>query len=206
MANRFRKLYFQWGFYKNMPKAKRLPYYQMSPSSLPFTTSTWKARIGSQGCVPIDTLQTISYAMLAPGEAPPSPPPRPTIEQIEAEAAFQRLLAAQPKASPKPTAKPEEADAENHDKIPEFDLQDVPAAMDKIGWPVAAKIARAWFASPKHIYNDDSNSEQPIDDTTITLKWTLKFGSVRKKYDDLIIKKSTPPAQPRKPKGKLPST
>ncbi|WP_244109456.1 DUF6402 family protein [Burkholderia anthina] len=203
MVDRFQRLYFQWNFYKNMPKAKRLPYYQMSPSPLPFTTSTWKACTGSQGCVPIDTLQTISYARLAPGEAPPPPPPRPTIEQIEAEAAFQKLLAAQPKASPEPTVKPEEADAENHDKIPEFDLQDIPTAMDKIGWPVAAKIARAWFANPKHIYNDDSNSEQPIDDTTITLKWTLKFGSVRKKYDDLITKKIYSPSATKEAKIKV---
>ena len=61
--------------------------------------------------------------------------------------------------------------------------------MDKIGWPVAAKIARKWFASPKHIYNDDPNSVQPFDDTTVTLKWALRFGSVQKRYDELINKK-----------------
>ncbi|WP_174917785.1 DUF6402 family protein [Burkholderia lata] len=169
-----------------MSKPKKLPYYKMSPSRLPFATATWKACIGSQGCVPINTQQTISYARLAPGEAPPPPPPKPTAEQLEAEAAFRKLLAAQSEAPPKPSAQPKKADGEDHEKIPEFDLQDVPAAMDKIGWPVAAKIARAWFANPKHIYNDVPNSEQPIDNTTVTLKWTLRFGSVRKKYDELI--------------------
>ncbi|WP_260444746.1 DUF6402 family protein [Burkholderia sp. Bp8986] len=140
--------------------------------------------------MPINTLQTISYARLAPGETPPPPPPKPATEQIEAEAAFRKLLAAQlpnvPLQSPQPPAQPKDTDGEDHDAIPEFDLQDVPVAMDKIGWPVAAKIARAWFANPKHIYNDEPNSEQPIDNTTITLKWALKFGSVRKKYEDLI--------------------
>nr|WP_254624680.1 DUF6402 family protein [Burkholderia diffusa] len=175
----------------------------MSPSLLPFTNSTWKACIGSQGCVPINTQQTISYARLAPGEAPPPPPPKPTAEQIEAEAAFQKLLAAQPKAPPKPPAQPKEADGEDHDKIPEFDLQDVPVAMDKIGWPVAAKIAREWFANPRNIYNDDPNSEQPINNTTVTLKWVLKFGSVRKKYDELIAQKIYSPGATREAKRKV---
>lgn len=75
--------------------------------------------------------------------------------------------------------------------------------MDTIGWPVAAKIARKWFASPKHIYNDDPNSEQPIDDTTVTLKWALKFGSVRKKYDELISKKIYSPGAAREAKIKI---
>ena len=183
-----------------MPKVKRHPYYKMSPSPLPFTASTWKACTGSQGCVPINTLQTISYARLAPGE---TPPPRPTTEQIEAEVAFQKLLAAQPKVPPRPPAKPEEADAENQDKIPEFDLQDVPAAMDKIGWPVAAKVARKWFAGSRHIYNDVPDSEQPIDDTTVRLEWTLRFGSVRKKYNDLITKKIYSPGAIKEAKRKV---
>ncbi len=75
--------------------------------------------------------------------------------------------------------------------------------MDTIGWPVAAKIARKWFASPKHIYNDDPNSEQPIDDTTVTLKWALKFGSVRRKYDELISKKIYSPGAAREAKIKI---
>ncbi|WP_221625201.1 DUF6402 family protein [Burkholderia cepacia] len=153
--------------------------------------------------MPINTQQTISYARLAPGEVPPPPQPKPTAEQIEADAAFQKLLAAQPKAPPKPPAQPKEADGEDHDKIPEFDLQDVPIAMDTIGWPVAAKIARKWFTSPKHIYNDDPNSEQPIDDTTVTLKWALKFGSVRRKYDELISKKIYSPGAAREAKIKI---
>lgn len=186
-----------------MSKVKRRPYYQMNPSLLPFTASTWKVSMGSRGCVPINTLQPILYARLAPGEAPPPSPPKPTTEQIEAETAFQKLLAAQPKASPKPSAQPKDIDAEDHDKIPEFDLQDVPVAMDKIGWPVAAKIARKWFASPKHIYNDDPNSEQPIDNTTTSLKWALKFGSVRKKYNELISQNIYSPGATREAKRKI---
>ncbi len=174
-------------------KVRKVPYYTMEPAI--FRGTVWKAHAGSSGAVPINTLQTISYARPAPGEAPPPKPPKPTAEQIkaqQAEAARQKLLAEQakkqqPKEPPKP--QPKEVEAEDREQIPEFDLQDVPKAMDAIGWPVAAKIAREWFASPKHIYNDDPNSVQPIDDTTVTLKWALKFGSVQKRYDELIAQK-----------------
>ncbi len=115
-------------------------------------------------------------------------------QQAEAEAEGQKSavevknnkqFSGKPKSS-KPDAL--EADAEDKEKLPEFDLQDVPLAMDKIGWPIAAKIARQWFASPEHIYNDQPNSVQPIDDTTVTLKWALKYGNVAEKFNELIEK------------------
>ncbi|QIX19595.1 hypothetical protein FOB32_24235 [Burkholderia multivorans] len=43
-----------------------------------------------------------------------------------------------------------------------------------------------WFASPAHIYNDDPKSEQPLNDSDVTLDWALKFGSVRKKYESFL--------------------
>jgi Family of unknown function (DUF6402) len=122
-------------------------------------------------------------------------PPKPTAVERKAqqtEAERQKLLAAQAKKQrqEKPTrsseAKPAELDAEDHEKLPVFDLQDIPGAMDNIGWPIAAKLARKWFASPKHIYNNDPTSVEPIDDTTITLKWALRFGSVQERFDELM--------------------
>ncbi|EDT43604.1 DUF6402 family protein [Burkholderia ambifaria] len=174
-------------------KVRKVPYYAMEPSI--FRGTVWKEHLGNRGAVPINTLQKISFDRLAPGATPPPPPLKPTAEQLkaqQAEAARRKMPAGQvKKQQPKETPKPqsEALEAEDQDKIPEFDLQDVPGAMDKIGWPVAAKIARKWFASPKHIYNDDPNSVQPIDDSTITLKWTLRFGSVQKRYDELVSKK-----------------
>lgn len=61
--------------------------------------------------------------------------------------------------------------------------------MKNMGWPVSAKLADEWFRNPKHIYNDDPNSDQPIDSTTITLDWCLNFGSVQDKYNELLSKK-----------------
>ncbi|TDA42622.1 hypothetical protein EVG18_37100 [Burkholderia pyrrocinia] len=43
-----------------------------------------------------------------------------------------------------------------------------------------------WFASPAHTYNDDPTSAQPLYNGDITLDWALRFGSVKKKYDNLL--------------------
>lgn len=171
-------------------KVRKVPYYTMEPSV--FRGTVWKEHLGIKGAVPINTLQKISFDRLAPGEKPPPPPPKPTAEQLkaqQAEAARQKLLAEQakkqqPKEPPKP--QPKVLEAEDQDKLPEFDLQDIPGAMDKIGWPIAAKIARRWFNGPAHIWDDDLDSVQPIDDTTITLAWALKFQGVKKRFDQLL--------------------
>jgi hypothetical protein len=183
-------------------KVRKVPYYTMGPSF--FRGGVWKEHSGSSGAVPINTVQTISYARLAPGEAPPPRPPKPTPEQLkaqQAEAARQKLAEQEQAKKLQPTEphkqQPKELEAEDHDKIPEFDLQDVPGAMEKMGWPMAAKVARKWFAGPSHIYNDKPDSEQPLDDTTITLNWVLKYGKVKDRlsellYEDIYSEKALP--------------
>lgn len=189
-----------FGFYFSgiaMTKVRKVPYYTMESSV--FRSKVWKEYYGSDGAVPINTLQKISYDRLAPGAKPPPKPPKPTKEQLkvqEQEAARQKALAElqkkqqqQTKTKQPEAPKPKILEAEDKEELPEFDLQDVPIAMDKIGWPMSAKVAREWFARPKHIYNDQPNSEQPIDDTTVTLKWALKYGSVQDKFNELMGEK-----------------
>ena len=182
-----------------MVKVRKIPYHTMERSL--FSMNVWEVRDGSQGCVPLNTLQTVSLDRLASGEPAPPPkpkPPKPTPEQLQAqkaEEARQKLLAqqqktqAQAQAQPKEKTKaPELVDAEDCEnvKLPVFDLQDIPITMDKIGWPVSAKLARKWFASPKHIYNKKADSVQPLDDTAITLDWVLKFGSAKERFNELL--------------------
>ncbi|WP_241020715.1 DUF6402 family protein [Burkholderia sp. Ac-20344] len=52
-----------------------------------------------------------------------------------------------------------------------------------MGWPISAKLAREWLASPRHIYNNDLNAVQPLDDTTVSLGWALKFRDASDAYD-----------------------
>lgn len=184
-----------------MTKIKKIPYYTMERSL--FRGKVWKEYSGSVGAVPINTLQMVSYDRLAPGALPPPKQPKPTKEQLKAqqtEETRQKALAElqkkqktstprQPEPKQPEPPKQKFIEAEDKETLPEFDLQDVPNSMAKIGWPISAKIARKWFASPKHIYNDQPNSVQPIDDTTVTLQWALKFGSVQGKFNELMGEK-----------------
>ncbi|MGT0250816.1 DUF6402 family protein [Burkholderia pyrrocinia] len=164
-----------------MPDVKRVPYYQME-SGLLYSGKNWKCYSGVVGCVPIDTPQRISFDRLAPNEPPPPPPPKAT-----APVAPQKPPAPAPGKPPaKPQSSDKPQDAEQADKLPEFDLQDIPKAMDKMGWPISAKLAREWLASPKHVYNNDLNSVQPLDDTTVTLEWALKFRGASERFNQLI--------------------
>ncbi len=183
-----------------MAKVRKVPYYTMEPSLL--RGKVWKEHYGSQGAVPINTPQKISYERPAPGTlpVPKTKPPKLTPEQIkqqQLDEARQKALAEQAKKlqqksatqQPQPQPKPKVVEAEDREKIPEFDLQDIPTAMDKTGWPISAKIARRWFAGPSHVYNDEPNSVQPIDSTTVTLNWALKYGNTKKRLDELLGEK-----------------
>ncbi|MGU2446210.1 DUF6402 family protein, partial [Burkholderia cenocepacia] len=164
-----------------MPDVKKVPYYQLESGVL-YSSKRWKCYSGVVGCVPIDTQQKISFDRLAPNE-PPSPPP----SKAAAPLAPQKPPApapAKPPAKPQPSDKPQ--DAEQANKLPEFDLQDIPKAMDKMGWPISAKLAREWFASPKHAYNDQLNSVQPIDDRTVSLEWALRFRGALERFNQLV--------------------
>lgn len=131
-----------------MVKVKKIPYYTMKRSI--FRGKTWKEHSGLDGAVPINTPQKISYNRCAPGQLP-SEPTEPSKEQLMAQQteAEGQKSAAEVKNNrtffreSKPL-KPDvlEADAEDKEKLPEFDLQDIPLAMEKIGWPIAAKVAR----------------------------------------------------------------
>ncbi|KVL40383.1 DUF6402 family protein [Burkholderia sp. MSMB1835] len=166
-----------------MPVVKKIPYYQMEPRLL-YSGKHWKCYSGVVGCVPIDTQQKISFARLAPNEQPP-----PSPSKVAAPVAPQKPPTPVP-ARAKPAAKPQPSDqaqdAEQVDKLPKFDLQDIPKAMEKMGWPISAKLAREWFASPKHVYNNDPNSVQPFDDTTVTLDWVLKFRGASGQLKQLV--------------------
>lgn len=159
-----------------MGQVVKSPYYA-------FSGGKWKQYAGEQGCVPLNTLKCISFDRLAPGEPPPAPLPKQASAPASPPEKTPDIKAAPPPAQPVPN------DAESVENPPTFDLLDIPVAMKSMGWPVSAKLATEWLSSPKHIYNDDPNSVQPIDSSTITLDWCLGFGSVREKYNELLSKK-----------------
>ncbi|MCA8042571.1 DUF6402 family protein [Burkholderia seminalis] len=165
-----------------MADVKKVAYYKPKKG---WFGSELKEYKGSQGCIPLDTQRGVSLDRLAPGEKPP-PPPKPISRPSTAP---------KPSAAPQPPPQadqpttqgsPRQAESEACENPPLFDLQDVPIAMDNLGWKVSAKLARIWFAGDAHIYNDDPTSTQPLNDNVVTLDWALKFGSVKRKYEKLL--------------------
>lgn len=185
-----------------MTKVRRVPYYAIERSL--FRGEVWKQYAGSVGAVPISTPQTVSYERLAPDELLPSKPPQPVSsppqtkdksKTRDAKAARQQAPAdARKKQNPPTQKQAEEAlptllEAEEKDKLPDFDLQDVSVAMDKKGWVVAAKLVRRWFSNPKLIWNNDKKAVLSIDDSSVTLDWVRTFGLVEWKYQSLLSQK-----------------
>lgn len=166
----------------SMADVKKTPYYKPKKGLFGSELKEYK---DSQGCIPLDTQKGVSIDRLAPGAKPPPPPPKPTSKpssppKSNAPRPPQKADQATAKESP---GQPESEVCENP---PPFDLQDVPIAMDNLGWKVSAKLARIWFAGAAHIYNDDPTSTQPLNSDDVTLDWALKFGSVKRKYEKLL--------------------
>ncbi|MDN7874405.1 DUF6402 family protein [Burkholderia aenigmatica] len=164
-----------------MPDVKKVPYYQLESGVL-YSGKRWKCHSGVVGCVPVDTQQKISFDRLAPNEPPPLPRAPAPVKPQNTPAPTPTPI--KPPAKPQPSDKPQ--DAEQADTLPEFDLQDIPKAMDKMGWPISAKLAREWFARPRHVYDNDLNSIQPLDDTTVSLDWALKFRGASERFNQLV--------------------
>nr|WP_199866598.1 DUF6402 family protein [Burkholderia ambifaria] len=166
-----------------MADVKKVPYYKPQKGLFGSELKEYK---GVQGCIPLDTQKSVSFDRPAPGAKPPPAHPEPisrapkTPPQSVAPRSLPKTDPAIAKESPR---QPESEVCENP---PPFDLQDVPIAMDNLGWKVSARLARIWFAGAAHTYNDDPTSPQPLNDDSITLDWTLKFGNIRRKFEHLL--------------------
>lgn len=127
--------------------------------------------------------------VMAP-RAEPSPPkrkPQPgdgLLKAIELHSRFKTWL-----DTPDPPKPPKQVRAQEpkQDRVPPFDIQEIPAAMRKEFMPVSAQLMERWFAgalnySPTDLderrgTNQDGRPYPPsmIDRTSIKLDWVLKY-------------------------------
>src|SRR5207253_10982506 len=80
-------------------------------------------------------------------------------------------------------------------------LQDIPGAMDGIGWPMSAKVMRKWLSGELNYANTDDGARFGInqdgkpfplsmtDTTMFKLDWILGFPRAKEKYDELVNNK-----------------
>jgi len=134
-----------------MADVKKVAYYKPKKG---WFGSELKEYKGSQGCIPLDTQRGVSLDRLAPGEKPP-PPPKPISRPSTAPKSSAAPQPPPQADQPTTQGSPRQAESEACENPPPFDLQDVPIAMDNLGWKVSARLARIWFAGAAHTYNDD---------------------------------------------------
>lgn len=134
-----------------------------------------------------------------PPPAPPKPtePKRPPKSAIEAFLDFKDWLNTPPPKRPKTAVTPEI----KKPRVKPFDIQQIPDAMDRIGWSMSAKLQRKWFAGELNYItsdkgealsvNQDGKPFPPdmIDTTMFKLDWILKFDRAKIKYEDLTRNK-----------------
>lgn len=166
-------------------------------------------RISKNTCTTVDTEEFyISMDRPAPAlrdQPPPPPPPKKPLEPkqppkslIEEFKDFHKWL--NTPTTPKPPVELA-APAITKARVKPFDIQDIPDVMDRIGWPMSAKLQRKWFAGELNYVttdegavsgiNQDGNPfpSSMIDTTMFKLDWILKFPRAKKNFDDLLKNK-----------------
>lgn len=100
--------------------------------------------------------------------------------------------------SPPPPPKPAAPPPSPASRVPPFDIQDVPKAMDKLSMPMSAKLQRRWFSGYENYSRSDKDLRDEIDQngaryapamvdsSTIKMDWVLKFPRAKDAFDELI--------------------
>lgn len=134
---------------------------------------------------------------LPPPPAPKKPPEpkRPPKGLIEGFLDFKEWLDRPSPPRPKPAPA---APLPKKPRVKPFDLLDIPDAMDRIDWPMSAKVMRKWFAGKLNYctttpgavigINQDGKPFPPsmIDTTMFSLDWILQYPRARTAFDDLV--------------------
>jgi hypothetical protein len=190
-----------------MPAQIRIPYYRLDFAGFFALQRTWELFDKTRGCKPLNNPQA---AILMERKPPPLPGTKPP-EAKKAEKPKHEPKAAEKgpeakKAEPSPSgvAGSQRANAAQRLKVsnaqvkgalpvevckppPPFDMLDLPDAMDKMGFTVAAKLSRRWFNSRKHeidplyVYPDDM-----MDTNIVSLDFVLKYPKARTKYEQFV--------------------
>jgi len=167
-----------------MPAQIRIPYYRLDFASFFALEKVWKLFDKAEGCKPLKNPQA---AILMERKPPPLPSEK-TAQPKKAEKAKPDPKSAEKgseakKAEPSPSnaiAGKNEKSAQpfkvSNDQVkstqlveeckapPPFDMLDLPDAMEKMGFTVAAKLSRRWFNSRRHeIPNTEDGFEKPVD-------------------------------------------
>lgn len=191
-----------------MPAQIRIPYYRLDLAGFFALHKVWMLFDKTEGCKPLNNPQA---AILMERRPPYLPGEKALLakqaaEKRKADAEDAKRRKAEQKAEPKqPRSHPAQVEkaalkaangqAKDEQPVekcvtpPPFDMLDLPDAMDKMGWPVAAKLSRRWFNSRKHEIPNDPHYVYPddmVDTKIVSLDFVLKYPKARAKYEHLL--------------------
>ncbi|WP_147297986.1 DUF6402 family protein [Trinickia dinghuensis] len=125
---------------------------------------------------------------------PPPPPPAPVLPKGDRPRAGKQKTNINDEPHLTDREKSEAVDASKDDSRdcrtpPPFDMLDIPNAMEKTGFRVAAKLARRWFNGRKHLLSARSSDFYPddmVDLNTVSLNFTLNYRGAKEKLRKLL--------------------
>ena len=203
---------------------QRIPYLKRDFKTTFAAVKEWKVFDGAQGCTPLDIESICLRTDKAPPPLPPVAEPRgpegpvlieawkqmKTWSASRAEAAS--VAAAKPPSKPKEPEGPLLIEAwkeiqewrhgqkEKRDRptIPPFDIQDIPIAMEKIGWHKSSELMLQFFAGRLNYskttrdeanaidQNDKFYASEFVETKRFTLRWLLGYAAVERAFQLLI--------------------
>jgi len=161
----------------------RHPYVGLRQSLAEGTA--WQLWRGGEGCRPIVTSTAVAMVKDPPplASTPSSPRASQGPQSSRLQAAVPIAVSSDASQATAPSTSTDAASA----SPPPFDMLDLPAAMQRMGFSRAARCARRWLEG--RAYQQARGQRYPddmVDTRTITLDWILKFGEVKKRYVHLL--------------------
>jgi hypothetical protein len=185
----------------------KIPYYK--PNEMWWT---WEKQEGAKACYKVEVEEIFLATDMRPpplrDQSPPAPvvaePKKYTIETVGLLGmAFVKMndlvdWMQEPPPPPPPVPDAKTLPRPKFPHVKPFDIQEIPAAMDKLGWKFAARLMRKWFSGELNYVTDDESDKkhinqlgQPfpqsmIDTNMIKMDWILSFPRARRKFEDLL--------------------
>lgn len=171
-----------------MTTPNRVAYYEPENPGFFSRDRKWKKSV----CKPLNNPQARVLMDKAPdGWEPPPSVPKVERPQVEAKAGKRPEVQAPDSRSAALSAKGSVEEGDDCRTPPSFDMLEIPDAMERMGFHIAAKLARRWFNGRKHVLPSNKTDPYPddmVDTRTVTLDFTLKHSGAEAKLRTLLNK------------------
>lgn len=166
-----------------------------------FLNIDWNIRQGAKGCTIVDADEyRLCSNKPAPGlQGPPLKPTAPKTPPPPPKSLIEGLADLRAWMNEPPKPKPPKREQLTRPKVAPFDIQDIPRAMETMGWKRSAKLMRRWFAGELNYATPEGEirainqkgepfSASMVDTTMFPMSWILGFPRANARYEELLQK------------------